>query len=450
MIFKIDEYIFDSQRLIFYPAAVTQESVLTINSNIPSNDNYDELSGELCKLDADNLNAKSILPTTAGICLTYKCQLHCNYCSFSSKVDGYEIDFSSVRTFVNFLLRNVIIKKIAVPERPEPLVLYFTGGGEPTLNWGLFQETVEYIKKKCNEKQIEYHLHLTTNGILNEEQVLYIATNFSSIMVSFDGSSDVQNKNRKSAGNRETSKIVSNTLSLLDQMDAPYSIRTTIWQSDFDKMREMVDYIYTYFKNNKGWSISPILVTGRAVDEIKKDYLNENKYNFIESFVDAANYAMKTYGAENMSIKLFANTFSDIFCGSCYIANPWLMPDSTICTCLEGKNNIPVIGYAIKDRVVLLESYEDKLLKEYRKRFLSKECRECIAFRFCRTGCPLKFIEDEVSGMEASRWTCQMTRFYWKYVFRQILSGNAVFGWTLETIENIEDIDFPIYKLMER
>ena len=447
MIFNINNYLFDSQRLIFYPKDLSQSDVERINSVIVANDNYETLSSELCKLDADNLNARYSLPTTAGICLTYKCQLKCNYCSFESNSDGMELDIQSIHTFVNFLIRNVLVKKIAT-KKTDPLTIYFTGGGEPTFNWELFEGTVEYIKNKCIEKGINYYLHLTTNGVLNDNQVDYIAHNFSSIMVSFDGSPTVQDTNRKANGVFRTSQIVSKTLLKLDELNAPYTIRTTIWQHDFDKMYEMVDYIYSNFKNNKGWSVSPILVTGRAVENTNDEYLNEERYNFIECFVSAADYAKNKYMANNMSIKLFPNSQTDILCGSCYIANPWLLPDKTICTCLEGKNNIPVIGYINNGRVVLLEKYEDKLLKEYRKRFMSTSCNKCIAFRFCRSGCPLKFIEDEYSGKEYSSWVCHMTRFYWIYVFQQVLSGKKVFGWSVKQINNNKIKDLSVYKLV--
>ena len=449
MLFKVNNYIFDSQRLIFYPSCVSQGDMKVINSVVLANDNYAELSSELCKLDADNLNARYSLPTTVGICLTYKCQLKCNYCSFESEKDGMELDVQTIHTFINFLIRNILIKKIST-KKVDPLTIYFTGGGEPTLNWALFVETVEYIINKCKEKGIVYYLHLTTNGILNEEQVKYLANNFSSIMVSFDGSPSVQNTNRKLGGGLETSQIVSKTLFKLDQLDALYTIRTTIWQHDFDRINEMVDYIYGNFKNIKGWSISPILVTGRALKNTNDEYFDEKRYNFIKSFVSAADYAKKTYGANNMSIKLFPNSKTDILCGSCYIANPWLMPDKTICTCLEGKTNIPVVGYVNNGRVVLLEKYEDKLLKEYRKRFISKNCNECIAFRFCRSGCPLKFIADEYSGKKSSSWICNMTRFYWTYVFQHILNGEETFGWSLKKINDTRIKDLLVYELIRK
>ena len=448
MIHTIDDYCFDSERMIFYSKDIPIEVVREINSACSKDDNYIELRKELLKIDADHLSADRILPVTAGICLTYKCQLNCNYCSFDSQIHGKELDIDAIRVFVNFLIKNVLIRKIANEECS--LTLYFTGGGEPTQNWKLFYDTVEYIKTKCAEKGIRYYLHLTTNGLLNEKQIDYISCNFSSVMVSFDGTVSIQNNNRPVRGNKRSSDIVMKTLSSFNSRKAPFTIRTTIWQHDFSKINEMADVIYGCFGNNLGWSISPILVTGRAAENTNDEYFDASKFNFIEYFISASKYAKEKYGSHNMSIKLFPNSITDILCGSCFIANPWLMPDRTISTCLEAKNNIPTIGFVDGNRVVLFPDYEDKLLKEYRKRFVSKDCTNCIAFRFCRSGCPLKFLEEIENDNRASNWICEMTRFYWKYVFKSVLRGETVFGWYVQPVENDFCNKYNILQLKKR
>lgn len=448
MEFIISDFILDTDRLIIYPATLSKEDKELICTCVTANDNYDELCGRLSRLDADHMNAEKCLPPTAGICLTYRCQLNCNYCSFCSRESGTELELGDVIVFINFLLKRHLVRQIAAKQKSE-FILYFTGGGEPTKNWKLFQSTVDYIREKCISNNIRYQLHLTTNGMLSESQVQYIYKNFSTIMVSYDGISEIQDHNRRISGGGKSSPVVERTITMLDALDAAYTIRTTIWQSDFNRLCDMADHIYTSFPRNKGWSISPILVTGRAIENMEDAYLDGDKYNFIDNFVKAADYALSRYGARSMSIKLFPNSRTDIFCGSCYVLNPWLMPDGSISTCLEAKEGIPVIGSVKGGRVVMYPEYTDELLKEYRRRFLSDSCRHCIAFRFCRVGCPLKFVEDNYSGRHAAAWVCDMTKYYWRYIIQQISKGNRVFGWYAKRFSDARLQHIPVYEMKD-
>ncbi len=448
MDFSIGDIIFDADRMVFYSASLSKKERQVIHACIPVNDNYDELCAKMNSLDPDRMNAKKCLPTTAGICLTYKCQLNCNYCSFCSQKSGKELKLEEVFAFVDFLLRRHLVRQIARKQK-EDFIIFFTGGGEPTQNWTLFQSTVKYIKNKCSANNIQCQIHLTTNGMLNETQTKYIYDNCSTIMVSYDGITSVQDRNRKMSGGGKSSTVVERTIAMLDRLHATYTIRTTIWQYDFDKLFNMVDYIYTHFSHHKGWSISPILVRGRAIENMEDTYLNSDKYNFINSFVSAADYALHKYGAGGMSIQLFPNSRTDIFCGSGYVMNPWLMPDGTVVTCLEAKEGVPMIGSVKDGRVELYQKYTDELLKEYRSRFLSASCRNCFAFRFCRVGCPLKFEGDKYSGRDSASWICDMTRYYWKYVIQTIADGKHVFGWYAKKMTIPELNHMQVYEMKE-
>lgn len=159
--------------------------------------------------DTDAVNYEYCFPITGGICVSEKCQLRCNYCAFDSKEKGLSIvTMDQVIPFVNFLVSNLIMRRLTSRFDDEVLDLYLAGGGEPTYDWERLVEIVEYVKDISLKHNIHYTLGLTTNCILEETQLKYIKDNFNLITVSFDGLPELQDKNRIFPGGKGTFKKV--------------------------------------------------------------------------------------------------------------------------------------------------------------------------------------------------------------------------------------------------
>lgn len=182
---KINNFIFDPTKLILYSDSVENK---LIDQNIPNVDDYLESRWRLEKIPKSSIiNQELHLPTEGGICLTYKCQLHCEYCSFkSTKYSRYQIQQQDINQFINYLIKNIIILNFSTNEKKK-LKISFSGGGEPTFDWDKLKATVEYIKRQCKKHNIEYELNITTNGVVSSAQAEYIVVNFKDAMISFDG-----------------------------------------------------------------------------------------------------------------------------------------------------------------------------------------------------------------------------------------------------------------------
>lgn len=123
--FVIDDYIFDRDRMIFYPKRISDKDVNNIKEAIPANDQVHLLKESMSKVDFNKLSARNKLQTSAGICLTYKCQLRCNYCSFSSnESNSLELSLHEIEKFVHYLIKNIKIKKLISGEE-NVLKLFF-------------------------------------------------------------------------------------------------------------------------------------------------------------------------------------------------------------------------------------------------------------------------------------------------------------------------------------
>lgn len=135
--------------------------------------------------------------------ITQSCNLRCSYCTYggdhkhqrthsnavmSDKVIDQAIDF--------FFERNTKTKKVSVG-------FY---GGEPLLHYDKVKYAIERTRK-YNRKGQEVNLQLTTNGyLLNDEMIDYFAENEVTYWISFDGSKETNDLNRRTAEGHGTAE----------------------------------------------------------------------------------------------------------------------------------------------------------------------------------------------------------------------------------------------------
>lgn len=441
MINKIGEYIFDSDRLIFYKADLSDENVEDINKKVAITDNYEEL-----KLNLHNLNPEKMINNSSmdliGICLTYNCQLRCDYCGYSSSEGHKELlTPADVEAFVIKAIKHRKIKKIAeIDIEDKPLRFFFTGGGEPTYNWELFTNVVKLIKEKSKQYNVKTFFDLTTNGVLNEEQRVFIKNNFDRVMVSYDGMPEIENKNRCSKI-KDLNVIVEKSIDDFINSKLGVTIRSTVWYYDFNRLIEMCDFLSKRFRGKYEWSVMPILPSGRAVSKLKSNQFSN--YNFFDYYIRLVEYEKNTYNEIYISTPIFSNVIAEYCCGATFVETHWLMPDKSITNCIEAEKFRVNVGKIDDGNVELFNPYNDSHLEIVKETF--SNCRDCIAYRFCKGGCPVKVLRDRYFNTDYREYECYQIKQYWKYVFEKILSGEKSFGWYILE-EKIEDNI--IYKLV--
>ena len=448
----IDDYIFDTDRLIFYkkdlPSLIKQQ----IQDRISVSDKYKELIAGLNKLDASKRSAQNRPIDLVGVCLTYNCPLRCNYCSYSSCSGNIDcLTTEDVLAFVvQAIKKRTMYNMAAANKRVEPLRFFFTGGGEPTYNWRLFKETVEAIKDKCEEYHIPYYFELTTNGMINVHQRDFIKANFHKVMVSYDGLPEIQNRNRPCANQQKPScAVVEETIKEFIQSSLNVTVRSTVWHYDFERLKEMYDNLANNFNHFNEWSIMPIIPSGRALEgnDIEQRY-DINEYNFFDYYIDLVDYAKKKDYALYISTPVFNNTVAEYCCGATFVHCFWLMPDKSIINCIEAERFRVEVGKFANQNVEIYNQYEDPQLEIVKSSFIN--CKNCLAYRFCKGGCPLKSIRDRHFGTNYKQYECSMVRQYWTYVFRKVLNGDECFGWQAEKVKDHQIEPYNVLKLVNK
>lgn len=123
-------------------------------------------------------------PTTILLSLTNQCNLSCDYCFVSQNNSDMSLEIAEKA--ISMVLKNSKIKNVI------PSINFF--GGEPLLK---YEEIIVPIVEKY-KNQIRFGI--TTNGVLlNEDIIDFFYKNNVNVLLSFDGISQVQNKQRSNS-----------------------------------------------------------------------------------------------------------------------------------------------------------------------------------------------------------------------------------------------------------
>lgn len=435
MTFSVGDYIFDRDRMLFYRQTLPDDVRLSIEREIPPGDDIEAVKRSLDEYIAAPCCVSNKLFAGIGICLTYNCQMRCNYCSFESEEKGGEarsLTADDAIAYVRKAMRDILTNELLTGKRP-PLQVIFTGGGEPTYDWALFQTVVSHIVEMARRNDIEYSVEITTNGMLSEEQIAFIAGNVNQVMLSFDGLPDTQNANRRVGGRAASFEIADRSIRAFNKYGTRLFLRSTIWQKDFERMTDMAKFVCANY-DFADWSVMPAMPQGRALSG--DDFMETPPTDFFDSYIAALRYVRREYPEKHMSTPVFPNGETTYFCGALFTMCPWLLPNGKIVSCLEAYGNVSHIGEVSGGAVKFYDAFENRIAPVVRR--LYDECGDCAAFRFCRGNCPL---EAMTADRYFRKWSCAQIRRYYDFVFSKVLQGKRCLGWSARRVEGWADYE---------
>jgi len=433
----IGDYIFESDKMIIFNKDIQEKKKENILSSF---DNTCKFQDEFDYLVSEESKQKSFqyrIVQGAGIALSFNCGLRCNYCSQSSHEGMFEsITDEDIASFIKDIVFKKVIASIAMKE-PAALSFYFTGGGEPTYNWERFKYAVLELERQCQQKHVQLSLGMTTNGMLNEDQIFFISEHFEKVLLSYDGLPAIQNDNRKTASGKGTNDIVCNTLRRLIEKNVKVTIRTTIWQDDFKYLFEMFDYISNNFVGLYSWDINPVTPAGRATEVMKVKSEQYKETDFFNAFLKLLKYSEHKNSYFRITSPLLVSSPTGFNCGAAgpNIQTLWLLPNRKITTCIDSSDIITEVGCVKDGKINYYDEFEDPIYKMAIRKF--EECRSCIAYRICAGGCPLKHIRALETKEGMLEWECLMQQNFWKHILTETIKGESLWGWkaTQYTIE---------------
>jgi uncharacterized protein len=170
-----------------------------------------------------------------AIDIATNCNLNCSYCYISaSSKPRKSLPMEGFTEIINFLKKG----------KERTLTFYFTGAGEPTLNFQLIKQ----IPDICKENGFDNcTFDITTNGtILTEEMINFFKQNKFILNISLDGNERFHNKNRKYHDGRGSFKDVFHNIQLLKKNNIDFTCKTVVL-TDNNELSEL----FSFFEENK-------------------------------------------------------------------------------------------------------------------------------------------------------------------------------------------------------
>ncbi len=309
---------------------------------------------------------------------TSKCNLACIYCFARGGEKQQDMPFIMAKDAVDYVFNQL-------PQK-QALRLSIHGNGEPTQNFVLMKQIVQYCEDLCSRCVRELHVSLSTNGVFSNDTLQWILRHISSLQISLDGMPDIQDQQRPTKYQGKSSKITEYTIREL-ATSMRVHIRSTITSSSVKRMEAIYKYICSLGINSI--QVEPFMVAGRAIDNLLKPV---DPDEFFYHFMNCVKLSEMT----KVPISCFvgSNVFRKkmTYCGA--TENPFVLtPDGFISACYEGveisaptQDNFIIGKYQPKKHSFFF--YEDKL-RRLRMRRLNNlpKCQNCIAKYSCSGGC---------------------------------------------------------------
>lgn len=223
--------------------------------------------------------------------VTEKCNLCCKYCGLSERLyQKYDerkyrdLSFEKAKTMIDYLLD--LWSDNYVEDMNMPFVVSFYGG-EPLLNMPLIEKIVDYIEKS-NVIGRKIHYAMTTNAMLLDKHIAFLAEKKFNLAISLDGNEVGQSYRVDRSGNNSYDRVIQNIRLLKHSYPDYFKEEQVIFVSvlhNKNDVEPLLDFFEANFKK-----IPLILPLSTAsVGEDKKEEFRKMYQNKYQSLIKSPN-----------------------------------------------------------------------------------------------------------------------------------------------------------------
>jgi radical SAM protein with 4Fe4S-binding SPASM domain len=373
---------------------------------------------ERANIENDFMDGKII--NTIGIDIAHGCTLDCTYCYVSASKKSLKL--LNTEKFLDILkfLKNV---------KNNHITFYFTGYGEPALNFNLLKQ-IPYLCKKNGFNKCDFDL--TANGtILTNEMIEFFKLNKFTIYISVDGNEKINDESRIYHNGKGSFKDVFHNMNLLKENNIKFSCKTVVLPDNKNLVetflffeQNKIHFIFTIATNSFDNHFSPNTEDLKTFEE-QLDTVIDNYRKLIED--NHKIYSTKIindlkrihYGAVNKNgcVASKEGYFIDI--------------DGNIFPCSYHSSSIDLsvgnIYTGIDYEKILKNNYYAKPVDNY------PTCKVCWMKYLCSGSCfAIKWLENK-NTEEPSEYLCKTYNIYWSAMIKLyiqlhpvIISGNNI------------------------
>ncbi len=139
-------------------------------------------------------------------------------------------------------------------------------GGEPLLAFDVVEVVVHAARRMAAESGLAPHFEVCTNGLLTEAQTDFVGDHFHTVILSFDGPPELQDRNRPAKGRLRSYPVVARTARMLGESSAQLCLRVCVTGASVGRMAELAAWFGREFKPSAvSWEVlKPTPEAGKA------------------------------------------------------------------------------------------------------------------------------------------------------------------------------------------
>lgn len=261
-------------------------------------------------------------PTSVTLFLTTACNLRCTYCYASAgDTPTKYMPLEVAKRGIDFVAGNAA--KLGEPA----FEIAYHGGGEPTVNWRVMTESLDYARHRADELGLEVRAGAATNGVLSDAQIDWIIENLNSVNVSYDGLPSAHDRHRLTVLGQGSSDLVMHSIHRFDEAGFSYGLRVTVTHDQIASLPDSIEFICTSF-NVERIQVEPAYQLGRWTSAPSAE-----TEQFIAAYREAQQRAY-SHGREISYSAARLGTLTNHFCGVSQDSFA-LSPDGNVSACYE-------------------------------------------------------------------------------------------------------------------
>ncbi|MCK9450864.1 MAG: radical SAM peptide maturase [Bacteroidales bacterium] len=198
--------------------------------------------------------------------ITERCNLQCKYCFYGDNYhthdsrNNLDLSIANAKAVIEYLIPKWLSKVNSNLEK-EIFIGFF--GGEPLLNFPFIEELVSYIEELSKNTPLNFRFNMTTNGVLLNQHIEFIAKNNFALTISLDGDS-FANSYRLFPNNKESFKVVFKNIHLVKRNYPSFFEQNVLFNAVLHDRNDFIsiqEFIWREFKKSiAGTEVNPLLV----------------------------------------------------------------------------------------------------------------------------------------------------------------------------------------------
>ena len=338
--------------------------------------------------------------------VTDDCNLACEYCGYGKLYSNYDrrhsktIDFDKAKMLIDYLY-TLWSSPMNVSFNNTITIGFY--GGEPLLEMDIIKKTIGYIEQ-LDISSVKFQYNMTTNGILLDKHIDYLAEKIFSLLISLDGNK-MHNSYRITQNGKESFELLHQNIKKIQTLYPSYYEEKVNFNSvlhNRNSAKDVVSYIKEEFgKMPRIAELNPNGIADEKVEEFYAMFRNKNVSEMLitdnnklneDVVISSLEYSQLDYFYDAILSNSF-DSYTDLFTNEDekqYIPTGTCQPfHRKIFLTVNGKI-LPCERVGHDDPLGSVENGEvkidfDEVQRIYRQKYsqIIKQCRHCINWKNC-------------------------------------------------------------------